>query len=151
MLLAPQETRTFFITTVTANRRRLFQVESNANILLSVIEQNRSKNRLQIHAFVVMPDHIHLLLTPAKNVSLEKAMQFIKGGFSFQLKSKSNVWQESFNEQRIKDAADYARHKIYIEENPVRARLVTLREAYPFSSASQPHAIDPAPLHLMQA
>src|ERR1700744_1331341 len=95
MLLAPQETRTFFITTVTANRRRLFQVESNANIFLSVIEQNLSKTRLQIHAFVVMPDHIHLLLTPAKNVSLEKAMQFIKGGFSFQLKSKSKVWQKA--------------------------------------------------------
>jgi putative transposase len=73
MLLAPQEIRTFFVTTVTANRR-LFQVESNANILLSVLEQNRTKNRLQIHAFVVMPDHIHLLLTPAKDVSLEKAM-----------------------------------------------------------------------------
>jgi putative transposase len=148
MLLAPQEIRTFFVTTVTANRRRLFQVESNANILLSVLGQNRTKNRLQIHAFVVMPDHIHLLLTPANDVSLEKAMQFIKGGFSFQLKSKSNVWQESFNEQRIKDANDYAHHKTYIEENPVRARLATLRETYPFSSASQPHAIDPAPLHL---
>jgi putative transposase len=111
MLLAPQETRTFFVTTITANRRRLFQVESNANLLLSVLEQNRSKNRLRIHAFVVMPDHIHLLLTPAKDVSLEKAMQFIKGGFSFQLKSKSNVWQESFNEQRIKNAEDYAHHK----------------------------------------
>jgi putative transposase len=132
MLLAPQETRTFFITTVTANRRRLFQVESNANILLSVIEQNRSKNRLQIHAFVVMPDHIHLLLTPAKDVSLEKAMQFIKGGFSFQLKSKSNVWQESFNEQRIKDAADYARHKAYIEENPVRAPISYAPRSIPF-------------------
>ncbi len=151
MLLAPQEIRTFFVTTVTANRRRLFHVESNANILLDVFEQNRTKSRLQIHAFVVMPDHIHLLLTPATDVSLEKAMQFIKGGFSFQLKSKSSVWQESFNEQRIKDADDYANHKTYIEENPVRARLTTLRETYPFSSASQPHAIDPTPPHLTES
>jgi putative transposase len=150
MLLAPQEIRTFFVTTVTANRRRLFQVESNAHLLLRVLGQNRTKNRLRIHAFVIMPEHIHLLLTPAKDVSLEEAMQFIKGGFSFQLKNKSNIWQESFNEQRIKDAIDYAHHKTYIEENPVRARLVALSEAYPFSSASQPHAIDPAPPHLME-
>ena len=34
-----------------------------------------------------MPDHIHLLLTPAQEVSIEKAMQFIKGNFSFHLRS----------------------------------------------------------------
>ncbi len=150
MLHAPQEIRTFFVTTVTADRRRLFQVESNANILLSVLEQNRTKNFLQIHAFVVMPDHIHLLLTPARDVSLEKAIQFVKGGFSFQLKSKLNVWQEGFNEQRIKDPDDYLQHRIYIEENPVRARLAIQSDTYPFSSASQPHAVDPAPLHLRE-
>ena len=75
-------------------------------------------------------------------------MQFIKGGSSFKLKSKLKVWQDSFNEQRIKDANDYTHHLTYIEENSIRARLATLRETYPFSSASQPHAVDPAPLHL---
>jgi len=138
MQLAPQELRTFFVTSVTANRRRLFQVESNAKLLLHVLEQNRKKDRFLIHAFVVMPDHIHLLLTPAEDISLEKSMQFIK----------LKVWQDSYNEQRIKDATDYTQHRTYIEENPVRARLAALPESYPFSSASQPHAIDPAPSHL---
>jgi putative transposase len=148
MPVAPQEVRTFFITTVTANRRRLFQVDSNANLLLQVFQQNRTKDCFLLHAFVIMPDHIHLLLTPAKDISLEKAMQFIKGGFSFQLKSKQKVWQDSYNEQRIKDASDYVQHRIYIEENPVRARLATCPQSYPFSSASQTSAIDPAPHHL---
>lgn len=148
MPIAPQEVRTFFITTVTANRRRLFQVDSNANLLLQVFQQNRTKDRFLLHAFVIMPDHIHLLLTPAKDISLEKAMQFIKGGFSFQLKSKQTVWQDSYNEQRIKDANDYAQHRTYIEENPIRASLAAHAESYPFSSATQPSAIDPAPLHL---
>jgi len=148
MPVAPQEVRTFFITTVTANRRRLFQVDSNANLLLQVFQQNRTKDRFLLHAFVIMPDHIHLLLTPAKDISLEKAMQFIKGGFSFQLKSKQKVWQDSYNEQRIKDANDYAQHRTYIEENPMRASLAARPESYPFSSASQPSAIDPAPPHL---
>jgi putative transposase len=148
MLQAPQEIRTFFVTFVTANRRRLFQVEANANLLLDVLEQNRSKGRFQIHAFVLMPDHIHLLLTPAKEVSLEKAMQFIKGGFSFRLKSKLNVWQEGYNEQRVKDATDFTAHRTYIESNPLRAHLATRASEYPFSSASQPNALDPAPPHL---
>jgi putative transposase len=39
-----------------------------------------------------MPDHLHLLITPAAEISLERAMQFIKGGFSFRLKSQDAVW-----------------------------------------------------------
>jgi putative transposase len=78
---APQELRTYFITTVTANRRRLFQVEQTANLFIEILQDQRTKSRLQLHALVVMPDHAHLLLTPAPEISLEKAMQYIKGGF----------------------------------------------------------------------
>jgi REP element-mobilizing transposase RayT len=66
MPFAPQELRTFFITAVTANRRRLFQAESNAKLLLNLFTEGRAKNRYQLHAFVIMPDHIHLLTTPAQ-------------------------------------------------------------------------------------
>ena len=64
MPLAPQEVRTFFITAVTANRRPLFKVESNARLLIAILQENHSKGRLKLHAWVIMPDHIHLLLTP---------------------------------------------------------------------------------------
>jgi putative transposase len=50
-----------------------------------------SQGKFLLHAFVIMPDHFHALITPAENVSLEKAMQYIKGGFSFRLKSKHDV------------------------------------------------------------
>src|ERR1700757_853907 len=103
---APQKLRTYFITTVTANRRRLFQVEQNANLFIEVLQDQRTKNRLQLHAFVVMPDHAHLLLTPAPEVSLEKAMQYIKGGFSFRLKSKLDVWERSYTNHRTTHAQD---------------------------------------------
>jgi putative transposase len=75
MPLAPQELRTYFITTVTASRRRLFQVEQNASLFLDVLQDQRNKNRMELHAFVIMPDHAHLPLTPAPDVSPEKAMQ----------------------------------------------------------------------------
>jgi putative transposase len=82
MNLAPQEIRTYFVTTVIASRRRLFQVHQNASLLIETLQGQRSKARLALHEFVVMPDHVHLMLTPAPDVSLEKAMQYIKGGFS---------------------------------------------------------------------
>jgi putative transposase len=106
MPLAPQELRTYFIATVTASRRRLFQVEQNATLFLDVLQDQRNKRRLQLHAFVIMPDHAHLLLTPAPDVSLEKAMQYIKGGFSFRLRSKLDVWERSYDSRRIADLHD---------------------------------------------
>jgi len=149
MPLPPQTIRTFFITSVTASRRRLFQVEENAILLLSVLEENRSKGRFNLHAHVVMPDHIHLLFTPAPDVSIEKAMQYLKGGFSFRLKSKLDVWERSFTERRIKDMLDYQHHKNYIEQNPVRAHLARTAEEFPYSSASGRITIDPMPTHFL--
>ena len=146
--IAPQEVRTYFITTVTANRRRLFQVESNAQLLFELLNEDRAKGRYQVHAFVFMPDHIHLLLTPAPNVSVEKAVQFVKGGFSFRLKSKMPVWENSFKKLGMKDPASYDNHRDYIHQNPVRAGLCERREEFPWSSANRVFMLDAAPAHL---
>jgi putative transposase len=146
MHLAPQELRTFFTTSVTANRRCLFQTERNAELLLRILQDNRQKGRFKLHAYVIMPDHIHLLLTPAEDVSLEKAMQFIKGGFSFHLKSVFGVWERSFKEHRIKNKQDYEHHKTYIEQNPVRANLSPTPEQFLHSSISN-QQLDPIPAH----
>jgi len=145
--LAPQEVRTYFVTAVTANRRRLFQVESAANLLLDVLKHYRGQSRYALHAFVIMPDHIPLLLTPAPEVSLEKALQFIKGGFSFRLKSKRDVWERSFNEVQILSADKFHSCTRYIEENPLRAGLSTVTDIYTYSSANETIEVDPMPEH----
>jgi putative transposase len=100
---------------------------------------------MAIHAFVLMPDHLHMLLTPAPDVSLEKAMQFLKGGYSFLLKSRMDVWERSYRERRIIDAEDFMTATQYVERNPVRARLVERAEEFEFSSAGRDHLIDPMP------
>jgi putative transposase len=86
-----------------------------------------------------MPDHFHLMITPASDIPLEKAVQFIKGGFSFRTKKELGfallVWQESFTNHRIRDAADYERHRDYIHQNPVRKNLARTPSEYPYSSA----------------
>lgn len=124
---------TYFITTATHNRRRLFQVESNATLLLETIDHYRASYLL--HAYVVMPDHLHLLLTPT-DITLERAMQLIKGGFSHRIASKLPVWQRSFTDHRIRDDADYNTRLDYIHRNPVEARLSETPETYAFSSAN---------------
>jgi putative transposase len=143
---APQEIRTFLVTANTAGRRRLFQVSSNAELLLNVLRDDRARGRYAIHAYVVMPDHFHLLLTPGPDVSLEKAMQFIKGGFSFRLHSKTRVWQESFAWERMKDVREYDAHCNYIHANPVRQHLCASAEGFAYSSA-RGEGVDPMPAH----
>lgn len=81
--LAPQETRTYFVTAVTAQRRSLFQDTANAELFQRTILEYRSQGRFLLHAFVLMPEHFHALITPVPEVSLEKSMQFIKGAFLF--------------------------------------------------------------------
>jgi len=145
--LAPQETRTYFVTAATAQRRSLFQVTATAELLQRTILDYRTQGRFLLHAFVIMPNHFHALITPAPDVSLEKAMQFIKGGFSFRLKSKLGVWTRSFNESQIMSEDKFTNCVRYVNENPVRRGLVSTPEAYPFSSAAS-GGLDPMPLHL---
>lgn len=144
----PPELRTFFITAVAANRRRLFQIDSNANLLLQLLEDDRAKGRYRLHAFVLMPDHLHLLITPGPEVSIEKTMQFIKGGFSFRLKSKMPVWEDSFRKLRMQDTATSESHRSYIHENPVRARLCARPEDFLYSSANSAFTRDAIPEYL---
>jgi putative transposase len=132
------------------SRRSLFQVTATAELLERTILDYRSQGRFLLHAFVIMPDHFHAPITPAPDVSLEKAMQFIKGGFSFRQKSKADVWMRSFNESQIMSEEKFINCVRYVEENPVRRGLVSTPEAYPFSSAAHGPS-DPMPIHLQVA
>jgi putative transposase len=147
MRLAPQETRTYLVTAVTAQRHSLFQVTATVELLEQTILDYRSQGKFLVHAFVIMPDHLHALITPAEDVSLEKAMQFIKGGFSFRLKSKHDVWMRSFNESQISTEEKFMSCARYIEENPVRRGLAATPEDYRFSSAARGR-LDAMPLLL---
>ena len=137
--------RVFFITTVTAQRHPIFRRETTARLLIETLAHYRDEGKFLLHEFVIMPDHVHALLTPAPEISLERAMQFIKGGFSFRLKSRPPVWQASFTNHRIRDFADYERHREYIRMNPLRARLAARAEDYPYSSAAGAIRMDLVP------
>ena len=132
---------------VTWQRAPIFRVEARAGLLVEVMFGYRDQGKYLLHEFVVMPDHFHLLLTPAPEISLERVMQFIKGGYSYRLRKieKIQVWQEGFTNHRIRDFEDYQRHCEYVRLNPVRARLVREAGAYPFSSASPGRRLDAMP------
>ena len=148
---APQQIRTFFITTNTWGRRSLFQTDRMCELFVDVLQANRKQKRFEVHAFVVMRDHVHLLMTPAPEIPLEKCVQFIKGGFSFRAKKElgfnGEVWLAGYNEHRVKGVVDYDEHLRYIHQNPVTAGIVLNAEEFRFGSASGLWELDPAPIH----
>jgi putative transposase len=127
-------TATYFVTSSTFQRRRLFQVEENARLFLVTLQHYRAQGHYKLHAFVVMTDHVHFLITPLDG-TIERAVQLIKGGFSHRVGSKFPVWQKGFEERRIRDAEEFVTRKEYIHLNPVRAHMVQSAEDYAFSSA----------------
>jgi putative transposase len=125
---------TFFVTTATYNRRRLFQVPANAELFFETMQHYRRELHYKLHAFVVMPDHVHLILTP-QATTLERAVGLIKGGFSHRLAFSFPVWQRGFTDHRIRDADDLATRRAYLHNNPVRANICASPELYLYSSA----------------
>jgi REP-associated tyrosine transposase len=128
--------RTFFVTTKTSMGRPLLQSERNATLFIDVLRSYATARKFRVHDFVVMPDHVHLLLTLGSDMTIERAMQFIKGGFSYRLKKEfgylGEVWQRGFSEVRVEDEQSISQHRKYIAENPVRAGLVDSPEKFPY-------------------
>jgi putative transposase len=141
--------RTFFVTSSIAEKRNLLQSDRSAGLLLRVLYDYRAQQRYRLHEFVVMPDHFHLLITVGSEISIEKAVQFIKGGFAFRagkdLAFSAPVWQRGFSEVRVPDCETFKRFSEYIWSNPVQRHLVLEAAEFPHSSAHPGFELDPPP------
>ena len=149
---ATNNSQTYFVTSRTWEGRALFRAEPWARLFFKTLLSYRSKAYL-LHEFVLMPDHFHVLITPA--IALERAVQFIKGGFSYRAKrelgSSLEIWQRGFSDHRIRDIEDLDLHVHYIHLNPVKKHLCEVPSAYPYSSAYPGWKLDPIPRWLKPA
>ena len=127
---------TYFVTSQTWQRRASFNKPAWAELFIETLQSYRGR-AYELHEYVLMPEHFHILITPT--VTLERAVQFIKGGFSFrakkELESNMEIWQSGFSDHRIRDTQDYSNHVEYVFRNPVGRRLVERAEEYPYCSA----------------
>jgi len=117
-----QADQTYFVTFQTARRQCFFRHQSWSDLFLRTLEGYLPQ--LGLHDCVIMPDHIHLLLSP--QFPLEKAIQLIKGGFSFRAKRElawpGDIWQTGFSDHRIRDIGDWDHHIDYLYKNAQSAR-----------------------------
>ena len=129
----------YFVTSQTAQRQPLFRHERWARLLQDTIV-HYAKSGYSLYAYVIMPDHVHMLISPSETI--EKAVRLFKGGFSFKAKRafgwKFEIWQQGFTDHRIRNETDWQEHLAYIRMNPVRAGLVPDSHRYSYMSFPQP-------------
>ena len=136
---------TYTLTAVAHQRRRLFQVTANADLLIATLFRYRDQNRFLLHGFAIMPEHIHVLLTPAETI--ERAVQMIKGGYSFAVRKQGpgEIWQPGYHAHRITSAEDYRNQLAYIADNPKQRGLADS----PYVHTRYADRLDPAPEHCL--
>ncbi|HEY6466999.1 MAG TPA: transposase [Candidatus Acidoferrales bacterium] len=140
---------TYFVTSRTWEGRLIFKTAPPCEIFVESLLRYRDKDHYRLHAFVLMTDHFHILVTPGDATTLERAVQFIKGGSAHEITQRLAVrfpvWQRGFSDHRIRDQQDYDKHLYYLLQNPVKRNLSASAREFKWSSASELHRMDAYP------
>jgi putative transposase len=143
----------YFITATTFQKQSIFQSDRLSLPFIETLLHYRLQRNYLLHEFVIMPNHFHLLITPT--LTLERALQLIKGGFSHRARKElgfaGEIWQPSYYDRRVRGIEDYMNFKYYIRQNPVRRGLAKTPGEYPYSSACPGFALDEIPERLKLA
>jgi putative transposase len=127
------------------NRDVCFYCDDDYQFYLECLKQAARKYGVSIHAYVLMTNHVHLLLTPAQTESISRAMQSIGRRYvqyiNFTYRRSGTLW-EGRHKASLVDAESYLLSCYrYIELNPVRAGMVEHPGDYRWSSYRH-HAYD---------
>ncbi len=110
-----------------------------AALVVVALKDVQQKGLCRLHSYVMMPNHVHLLLTPV--AALERITFLIKGRTAYQAnlllqRREKRFWQNESFDHWIRNSAEFQRVQTYIERNPVKAGLVARPEEWKWSSAS---------------
>lgn len=155
-----------FVTTKTFNNVKIFERKEKAQLFLKILYEVKEKLNFLLIAFVIMPDHLHLMIVPDRRNTISDVMRHLKGRFARLYNksrrinsadyrktvivhrtgnsspSKGKIWQEGFYDHVISNQKEFLEKLNYIHNNPVTAKMVAKPEDYKFSSASGIYKID---------
>lgn len=128
-------TRWFFITMCCANRRKLFVTGKFCNWFLRIVAQNAWTHAFDVHAYCLMPDHVHLLCEGLNATSdlltFIKAVK-LKSSTPFERRTGRPLWQKKFYDHVLRQNDSPDDVAWYIWMNPVRAGICSRPGEYPF-------------------
>lgn len=120
------------------NRQKIFFAEADYSFFLDCLEKSKTKYACRIYAYVLMPNHIHLLVEPADEKGLGQLMQSLGRRYVSYInktyKRSGTLWEGRFKSAVVSRDEYLIRCSRYIEMNPVRAGIVKKPEEYRWSS-----------------
>ncbi len=120
------------------NREPVFTSDEDYRFFLDKLTDAAKKHECDIHAYVLMTNHIHLLATPHKTDGISKMMQMLGRYyvqyFNYTYKRSGTLWEGRYKASLIDSDAYALLCYRYIELNPVRANMVQHPSEYPWSS-----------------
>src|ERR1700757_4384406 len=136
-----------FVTFCCYHRHRLFTTDASCRVFESALERVRRSYRLYVYGYVVMPEHVHLLLSEPQRDTLADALKSLKQGVSrrligsLPLKSKTGLsgapehfWQKRYYDFNVRNYAQFVEKLRYIHRNPVKQGLCDRPEDWYWSS-----------------
>ncbi|MCX6826996.1 MAG: transposase [candidate division Zixibacteria bacterium] len=126
----------YFMTHVAYERRPI--LAENADILHRAFEHHNDRQPFILHAWAILPDHLHFIIDPLEN-DPANLIKRIKLSFASNYRKRmglhdGRVWQNRFWDHIIRNQQDYNRHFDYIHYNAVKHGIVTKPIDYPYSS-----------------
>src|SRR6266481_5528513 len=124
--------------------------ERVATLVVESIEEAEANGLCKIHAYVVMPNHVHVLLESGSE--LARITKLIKGGTARAAnkvlgRTGKIFWQDESFDHWIRTSAEFEKVRAYLERNPVKAGLAVRAEDWKWSSAYQVHKGSQGPEH----
>ncbi len=137
----------YFVTTTTCNRTCLFARPHLAEIAINALYDIRSRGRIKLHGFVVMPNHVHAIISLLGDEELPKVMHSLKSYTAHAINNATGgngkVWQDGYYDYALRNLVDAERKLRYVLGNPLREGLVQEFDKYTWSSASGKYEVDP--------
>lgn len=120
------------------NRETCFYDEADYKAYLSFLKEAATKYQVDIHAFVLMTNHVHLLATPGDEQGISRLMQaqgrkYVQY-FNFTHGRTGTLWEGRYKSTLVDSDSYLLTFYRYIELNPVRAGMVSHSSKYPWSS-----------------
>ena len=126
----------YHVTTRTLNRQFYLEQPPDKRLILAAMDFYRRRGDFKLYGFVIMSNHIHVIIHPAPGVLLARIVNGIKTWTSRRNSAKpsGSLWERRYDDNRIKSDKELRSIVQYIHNNPVRAGIVSDPQAYPWSS-----------------
>ena len=124
-----------FITFSCYRRLPYLNTDKARSTFLEILETVRQRHQFYVFGYVLMPEHVHVLVSEPKQHSLSTTLNVLKGETSKRLKgTRKQFWQTRYHDFNVLTHKKFVEKLRYIHRNPVARELVKKAEDWPWSS-----------------